>query len=201
MRRLIPAGLRRHLRALRTLAPPSTTAYLRLLARRPSPWRLPPRGPASSVLFVCHGNVMRSAFAAALWEARPVRTPDGRASKALSGGMHTRAGRPAEPQAVQVASEFAILLAHHRSTPVDAALIQASELIFAMDLMNAADLMACFPAARNQIFLLGALGGGSQVDIPDPYGAELPEVRACFRRIDACVAAVARHLTAPPQRT
>src|SRR5690348_3402302 len=81
-----------------------------------------------SILVLCHGNMCRSPFAAALL-ARAL-APDG--IPVASAGF-IGAGRPAPPEAVAAASAHDVDLSYHRSQPVRPDLVRGAGLIVVMD--------------------------------------------------------------------
>jgi protein-tyrosine phosphatase len=98
-----------------------------------------------SLLFVCHGNIMRSPFAAELTRARL-----GAASKQFvieSGGTGAAGARPADPRAIIAAARYGISLEAHRSQMLTPELVERSELICVMDHRNEAEVASRFAAA------------------------------------------------------
>ena len=121
------------------------------------------------VLFLCYGNICRSAFAEALWNTsmRNVRS-------ARSGGFHPGMNRRTPGRIRLLAKRFGATLEHHRSKAIDRAAIEEATAIFVMDGQNIEDLMRTFPQARSKSWLLGSFVGVQE--IPDPY--LLPDIEA-----------------------
>ena len=119
------------------------------------------------VLFLCYGNINRSALAQAYAQGR--QTPGLRFASA---GFHAPAGRPADPVMVEVAAQAGVNLAQWQSHTLDAGLLQAADLILAMELAHLDRLLQAYPQARGKAFLLGAATArdGGQAEIADPYG-------------------------------
>lgn len=84
--------------------------------------RLKSRRRAGGILFVCTGNVCRSALAAALWNARYP------AMKASSDGFVEREGRPAPDNLRAVARTRGISLAEHSSRVLNEAMLRDSDM-------------------------------------------------------------------------
>lgn len=192
--RALPGGVAERLRELRALSGPERRAHVgmmvrRLLRRDPAL----PRGvsPDGTVLFVCYGNIIRSALAealyrrhaAALWSA-PVRV--------LSAGMRAKPGREADARAVAAGRSLGVDLTSHRAQPLTQSLVEEASVIFVMDRLNEAQLFARFPDARAKVRRLGALAKteGSDV-IGDPYVLNDAAVAAAAERIDRATAALA----------
>lgn len=148
--------------------------------------------PIASITFVCHGNIMRSAFAAAAM--RREASLRGFDLTVDSCGTNARPGKAAHPLARESASALGLSLETHRACLVSRVALHDADLIVAMDYMNAARLLAHFPECRERLVLLGAFGVGPHLEIEDPYGTDAEETRACFARIDTCVISLANLL-------
>ena len=167
------------------------TRWSRATSRRPL---LAAGAQARRVLFVCHGNIMRSAFAAAYFEWRA--RMDGSAVQADSAGVHAWHGRPADPRAATAGRAFGLDLSAHRSKPIDAAQVDAADLILVMDRDNLHGVLERFPGAASKTFLLGVLDQGPTDEIADPFSHGPEQMQqACGRIVQAIevLAAVSRH--------
>jgi protein-tyrosine phosphatase len=164
----------------------------RILGARRDEARLSER-PAS-LLFVCHGNIMRSPFAAELTRARL-----GQASRHFaiaSAGTGAAGARPADPRAIVAADRYGISLRAHRSLPLTPELVDASSVICVMDYRNEAEVVARFPRASRKTMLLGgAVRTTDPPDIPDPYRLEDDDVARVYERLALAVDALVGRLT------
>jgi protein-tyrosine phosphatase len=130
---------------------------------------------ATRVLVVCHGNIIRSAFAASLI-GRALGSESGLAIS--SAGLEATPGREADPTAVDVARRFGIDLTTHAATRLTPALVAAADAIFVMEVPQLADLCARFPEARPKAFLFSCLSPEAPLEIADPYDCD----QAVFER-------------------
>jgi protein-tyrosine phosphatase len=144
-------------------------------------------GPSTRVMFVCHGNIIRSALAEALLRQHFARA--GATAVVCSAGVAATPGRPADPRAVAVARRFGVDLSEHRASLLSTALVDESDLIFIMDRLNEAEVLARFPAARGKLRRLGSLAADATDGdvIPDPFSLGADAVGAAAARIDAAV--------------
>jgi protein-tyrosine-phosphatase len=80
-------------------------------------------------------------------------------------------------------------LSEHRASLLSTALVDESDLIFIMDRLNEAEVLARFPAARGKLRRLGSLAADATDGdvIPDPFSLGADAVRAAAARIDAAV--------------
>lgn len=193
IRGMLPESIITRLRIWRSLEQGPDKLYLRRQVRRIA-WRSRPRLPAQvrSVLCVCHGNIIRSPFAAALFASAELQ--------ARSAGLHAREGRRADERAIRIAADFGVSLEQHIAEPLNAAMIDESDVIFVMDAVNEARLLHRFPQARGKLLSLGAFSPDRLFadEIIDPYEKGDREIRACYDVIVSCVAQVSQRLGASP---
>ena len=136
--------------------------------------------PARQVLIVCHGNIIRSAFAAHLLRQllgarRPVRI--------ASAGLEAAPGRPPHPNALRLARRLHIDLSRHAASRVSLDDIRASDVVFAVDVPQFAALRTRFPAARDKMFPLTCLAPSTPLEIADPINGDDTAFEVCFAHI------------------
>ena len=139
---------------------------------------------ASRVLIVCHGNIIRSPFAAAL-VAR--YAANGGAVSISSAGLAAVPGKPPHPTAVQLAAALGVDLSAHAASPLDASVVAESDAIFVMDVPQLLLMRQRFPEARSKTFLLACLALDTPLEIRDPYGGDESRFQACFAHISSAV--------------
>jgi protein-tyrosine phosphatase len=169
-------------------------ACLRLLGVvRP---RTIPSGPTMTLVAICHGNILRSAYAEALLKRPDVaaRLPGLRVSSA---GVHALPGKSADPRGVKIAREQGVDLGGHRATQLDARIVEAADLLVVMDFLNEAEVVSRYPAAARKVTLLGGFDPGRPRNpaVPDPFSGDLDAVRASFLRVANATEGLVRVLT------
>jgi protein-tyrosine phosphatase len=193
-------GLQDTLVALRSLGPRERRRYLRLQMWNRLFWRRQINPPlprtVRSFLFVCHGNIIRSPFAAAAFLA-VLSTPLKDRISTLSAGLDTTPGKPADPRAIELAREFGVSLEAHRTQRLSPAVVERTDLILAMDTLNVAKFLVRYPAAQSKLLMLGSFCGPTQVsrlDIPDPYNGTRDDIRHCYHTISRRLSSLAQAL-------
>jgi protein-tyrosine phosphatase len=192
--RLLPRVVIDHARELRTLSSTERRAHVastmrRLVSRRAGL----PRDVTSesAVLFVCYGNIIRSALAEALYRRHSAEAGAGPA-RVRSAGLSAKLGREADSRAIAAGRALGANLESHRAQPLTKALVDEADVIFIMDRLNEAKLLARFPSARAKVRRLGALAKEGNSDlIEDPYVHDATHVAAAAMRIDRATAALA----------
>lgn len=192
IKRFLPPPILNCARALWRLSWLGRWIYCRCqLLRRLNPGPQPPRdvGLLRSVLFVCHGNVIRSPMAAALFQKRLPESELHRISVS-SAGLHAVPGRPMDGRALIVAKDFGVSLETHVACPLTAQMADAADMIFVMDALNEAELLERLPEAEDKVFLLGSCAkdrGYRGGEILDPYQGDESDIRQCYEEIQSSI--------------
>lgn len=142
----------------------------------------------NSIVFVCHGNILRSPFAAGLLAHR---LGEGVVQHLAisSAGLRTRTGRSADDRGVAAAALYGVDLSAHRSRPMTRDIVDHADAVVVMDFANQADFLARFPESRSKLRLLGAFDPEPRrtLEIADPYMMDAAGVRDCYEEISRCI--------------
>lgn len=123
------------------------------------------------LVFVCLGNINRSAFAHAVAARTPV--------ECISLGLSTTTGAPATQMAQEVAREFGISLEQHTATDISQYEPRDDDLLLVMELRHAHRLVSRgIPVER--IALLGHWARPIRYHIHDPEKLSREYYRSCF---------------------
>ena len=181
----LPPGLKRFTK----LTGKGKLAYLRMrlgLGRS----TVPKIARARSILIVCHGNIIRSAFAEALMK----KQLGPRGIEIASCGTHA-SDSSADAMAIACADSLGIDLTSHRPQKMTPELFDRADLVLAMDWFNLAHLVSDYPAvAPAKTVLFSAFASRSET-IQDPYGRDWKTFRRCFQRIEEHTDAIQEQLT------
>lgn len=138
-----------------------------------------------NVLFLCTGNICRSPLAERYLRSK-LRCSTTNVS-VDSAGIRTRIGRSSPEIAVDVATEYGVNLADHRSKPVTETELDWSDVVFVMDLHNYYHLRRQFGDHDEKTFFLGGLTAGSSFEIDDPYGGTEESFRSLYDEVITAV--------------
>jgi len=142
---------------------------------------------AERLVFVCKGNICRSAYAEAVAHSLGL--------EAISCGIDTSDGAPANSGAVRVAAEKGIDLTGHRTRPIQSLVLRKNDLLIAMEPWQARYLERQFDQ-RHECTLLGIWGKPVRPHIHDPFGASEAYFNNCFTYIEKSVHEITRKVSA-----
>jgi protein-tyrosine-phosphatase len=193
IKQLVPATVVEGVRVAAELKPVSPSGYTRL-ASVARAWRRAGQKPIlparmSGVVFVCHGNIMRSPVSEAMLRNKLDRRGI-RNVKVASAGMHAIAGRSADSRAQIVAPEFGVSVNAHRAQLLTQGLVDSYDLVVVMDIQNAAEFLMRFPQAGDKLFMLRQFSEQKRAagrDIPDPYPGDENYMRQCCGMLQECI--------------
>jgi len=200
IRTIVPKGAFSIAKSVRTLPSGRRWTYARRRIARATGLEkqisLPPA--VQSIVFVCHGNIMRSASAAQFLrdDLKAAGIGDVRVTSA---GTHARDGKVADSRVRQAAASMGVNLDDHRATLLTEDIVDANDVVFAMDEFNFANIVTEFPRARGKLMLFGGMNSDGVYyphEIADPYMTGQAEVTATIgvvrRYVAALTAALAR---------
>jgi protein-tyrosine-phosphatase len=191
-------GLIRHLVDAGVRKAASTVARQRMASIRRNPADLVERlRHATSILIVCHGNIIRSAFAAHV--LRDVLGPSTRVS-VTSAGVDAVPGRAVHPCALRLADALHLDLSRHEAARLSPAHIENADVIFAADLLQLTAINRQFPQARAKTFLLACLAPATPLEVSDPIDGDERVFANCFIHILDAVYPIAHTLMTAASR-
>jgi protein-tyrosine phosphatase len=165
-------------------------AQAELLTRRLRPFTAVTPEAVRRVVFVCRGNIWRSAFAEA--QARTLGL------NAASFGLATSGGVPVPSTALAAAAPFGIDLSGHRSTGLQDFVLQEGDLLLAMEVRQARVMLALPGRPPGQVSLLGLWATPSCPHIHDPDRLSAAYGRRCLAIVADSVKNLARQLRTSP---
>jgi len=200
LRAIIPSSLLAIVKDSRLLAADRRATYMKRRFLRTvgvnSAVSLPPH--IESVIFVCHGNIMRSAAAAGFLRDE-LRAAGISNVRVASAGTHAHDGRPADARAQDAARQLGLSLREHAAARLTKKMVADNDVIFAMDELNFVNIATTFPESRAKLLLFGGISASGSYrahEIADPYMTSANEVAATIALIKGYVAQLAQALRA-----
>lgn len=142
-------------------------------------------GRVSRLVFVCLGNINRSAFAEVVAREQGVRT--------ASVGLSTTTGAPAFEKAVASAQVYGYDLCHHRATDYSDYVFQPGDLLLTMEVRHAWELVRR-GVPNDSIALLGHWSKPHRIHIHDPHLLSDRYFLTCFAVLHSAVINLADEL-------
>jgi protein-tyrosine phosphatase len=172
-------------------------ALLQLFSGRLAPFHLQQPHRVRRVVFVCLGNICRSAY------AQQVAERLGMASASV--GLSTSTGAAPPESAIRAARLHGYDMAHHRATDLTDFDILPGDLLLVMEVRQAHALLRRLgPDVDVEIALLGLWCEPKMPHLHDPYTLSDAYFDRCYARLDQAVAALHRslpHLSQPKRDT
>ena len=140
---------------------------------------LPPQEAIHRLVFVCQGNICRSAFAEVV--AREL------GARSISIGLSTQHGRPAHPPAVKVARDLGYDMSAHRATAIERYRPLPGDLLLAMEVRHLAHQTADPHLSNTPRLLLGRFATPERPHLHDPFGLDERYMGTCLAVIEHAV--------------
>ncbi len=137
------------------------------------------------LVFVCKGNICRSAYAEAVAQSLGIN--------AISCGLDTIENAPANAAAIRTAEKFGLNLKQHKTNQLMYVLLKKTDLLIAMEPWQA-DYLRKNLMSKYQYSLLGLWGRPQLPYIHDPYGASPIYFEKCFTYIHQSVNELAKKI-------
>jgi protein-tyrosine-phosphatase len=151
------------------------------------------RGWPNTVLVVCHGNICRSPYAAAILhrELAPVGVN-------IESAGFIGPGRASPLAARREAAEHGLDLEAHRSRVLNPDLVGRASLVITMDTRQASAVAELYGKLPRDIFVLGDFdpASGETRTIQDPIDQPAEVYRRVYTRIDRCALVLAQTILA-----
>lgn len=137
--------------------------------------------PASirRLVFVCHGNICRSAFAERLARDRGLR--------AVSFGLSTSSGLGAHPPVIEAAKALGVELSAHRTTRSEDYVPEPGDLLLAMEARQLRRIAVMADFADRPRTLLGLYARPRTPHLHDPFGLDDAYLGTCLKHIESAV--------------
>ena len=137
--------------------------------------------PASirRLVFVCHGNICRSAFADRLARDHGFH--------AVSFGLSTSSGVGAHPPVIEAAKALGVKLSEHRTARIEDYAPEPGDLLLAMETRQLRRIAAMPALADLPRTLLGLYAHPRIPHMHDPFGLDDAYLGTCLKRIESAV--------------
>ena len=141
-----------------------------------------------NVMFVCTGNICRSAMAEKYFNYKISEKNLEEKYKAISSGTSAINGESSTENAIEVMKKYGIDLSNHEAVNIKNADILNADYIFAMTQAHKDTILLAYPELKDKTYILKEYTGiCDYVDIDDPWGWDYTVYENCAKEIVAAV--------------
>ena len=134
------------------------------------------------ILFICTGNVCRSAMAEAM-SKKMLKDFGLKGIKVWSRGLAGSRMIQVPEEVLKLMDQEQSNLDTHISAPLTAKDLSKADLVLVMESYHQERIIADFPEVAGKVFLFKQFAGAGDGDIEDPIGMEEKDYRACKEEI------------------
>ena len=140
------------------------------------------------VMFICTGNICRSAMAEGMFRKMTENMGD---IEVFSCGVYAETGDYATYNAVEAAKEYDADISSHRATNIREKKIKKMDLILCATNSHKQSVLYLYPGLKGKVFTMKEYThihkDGQDMDIKDPWGYDEYVYRRCAEEINECL--------------
>ena len=141
-----------------------------------------------NIMFVCTGNICRSAMAEKYFNYKISEKNLEEKYKAISSGTSAINGESSTENAIEVMKKYGVDLSNHEAVHIKNADILNADYIFAMTQAHKDTILLAYPELKDKTYILKEyIGICDYVDIDDPWGWDYTVYENCAKEIVAAV--------------
>ena len=139
------------------------------------------------IMFICTGNICRSAMAHRMLEKRVKEL--GKNVQVYSCGVWAQNGDIPTYEGIEVMKNYGIDLKNHRATNIRNSNIEEMDVILCATNNHKMNVIAMYPELKGKVFTMkeDAEYPDNDLDIKDPWGYGLDVYKKCAKEIENCI--------------
>jgi protein-tyrosine-phosphatase len=139
------------------------------------------------VMFICTGNICRSAMAQAMLEKKV--NDKHKSIVVYSCGIFAETGDFPTYNAIEAMEEYKIDLTKHKATNIRDSEIKDMDLILCATMSHKLNVLNMYPELKEKIYTIKEYADfpENDLDIKDPWGYDIEIYRFCASEIDKCL--------------
>ena len=139
------------------------------------------------IMFICTGNICRSAMAHKMLEKRAKE--ENKDVEVYSCGIYAQNGDIPTYEALTVMKDYGIDLSNHRATNIRNSNIKDMDVILCATTAHKNNVIAMYPELKDRVYTMKEYAGYPQndIDIKDPWGYGIEVYRKCAKELEDCI--------------
>lgn len=139
------------------------------------------------IMFICTGNICRSAMAHAMLEKRAKE--ENKDIEVYSCGVFAENGDVPTYEGIDVMREYGIDLSNHRATNIRNSNIKDMDIILCATSSHKNNVISMYPELKEKVYTMKEYAGYDKrdIDIKDPWGYGIAIYRMCASEIEDCI--------------
>ena len=136
------------------------------------------------IMFICTGNICRSAMAEYLARKLSRQYKDNGKFKFFSSGLYAQNGDIPTENAINTMKDYNIDISNQRATNILDSNIEDMDYIFCMTKSHKMQTINMFPNKKDNIYMLKEFAENKMEDISDPWGCNIEVYKNCASEIE-----------------
>ena len=140
------------------------------------------------IMFICTGNICRSAMAHRMLEKR-VKELNKNNIEVYSCGIWAESGDIPTYEGIETMKEYGIDIRSHRATNIRDSKIEEMDVILCATYNHKTNVISMYPQLKDKVFTMKEYAGfpENDVNISDPWGYGLNVYKNCAKEIEICI--------------
>ena len=146
------------------------------------------------IMFICTGNICRSAMAHKMLEKKAKEL--NKNVEVYSCGIWAYDGNKPTYEGITVMKDYGIDLSTHRATYIENSNIKEMDVILCATQNHKQNVIRMYPDLQDKIFTMKEYAGHpkNDLDIQDPWGYGLDVYKKCAKEIENCLAIILKKI-------
>ena len=139
------------------------------------------------IMFICTGNICRSAMAHKMLEKKAKE--ENKDIEVYSCGVFAEDGDVPTYEGIDVMREYGIDLSKHRATNIRNSDIKDMDIILCATSSHKNNVISMYPELKEKVYTMKEYAGYDKkdIDIKDPWGYGIATYRMCAAEIEDCI--------------
>ena len=140
------------------------------------------------IMFICTGNICRSAMAHRMLEKR-LKEQNKKDVEVYSCGIWAYDGNIPTDEGITTMKDYGIDLSTHRATYIKNSNIKKMDVILCATVNHKRNVVSMYPELKDKVFTMKEYAGypDYDLDIQDPWGYGLDVYKNCAKEIEICI--------------